>query len=393
MKKIYLDYAATTPVDKKVFEEMIPYFSEKFGNPSSIHQFGQEAIEAVDNARAQVADFLHCSTSEVIFTSGATESNNLTIKGVLKATQIENPHIITSAIEHHCVLNSCETAMKDKITDISFVKVDKEGIIDPEDIRNAIKKNTILVSIMYGNNEVGTIQPIAEIGKIIKEINRDREDEKLPKVYFHTDAVQAINYLDCNVESLEVDLLSLSGHKIHGPKGIGVLYVKRGTKIKSTQQGGEQEYNLRAGTHNVPGIVGIGKAISLVSENKKKTEETKKLRDYMISEVLKTIPNSRLNGSKEFRLPHNANFSFKGIEGESLLMMLDQEGIAVSTGSACSSASLAPSHVLSAMGIQPEIAHASIRFTLGKDTTKEDIDHTLKVLAEKVKKLREISGM
>ena len=393
MKRIYLDYAASTPVDKKVLNEMIPYFSEKFGNPSSIHQFGQETMEAVDRARQQVADFLHCKTNEIVFTSGATESNNLTIKGLLRATQAENPHIITSAIEHHCVLNSCQTAQKDKIADISFIKVNKEGIIDPENIKNAIRKDTILVSIMYGNNEVGTIQPIAEIGKIIKEINKDREDKKLPKIYFHTDAVQAVNYLDCNVESLGVDLLSLSGHKIHGPKGIGVLYVKRGTKIKSTQQGGEQENNLRAGTHNVPGIVGIGKAISLIFENRKKMDRTKELRDYMISEVLKTIPNSRLNGSKEFRLPHNANFSFKGIEGESLLMMLDQEGIAVSTGSACSSTSLAPSHVLSAMGIPPEIAHASIRFTLGRDTTKEDIDHTLKVLAEKVKKLREISGM
>ena len=393
MKKIYLDYAASTPVDKEVLNEMMPYFSEKFGNPSSIHQIGQEATEAIDKARQQVADFLHCKTNEIIFTSGATESNNLAIKGLLRATQAENPHIITSAIEHHCVLNSCQIAQEDKIADVSFVKVSKEGIIDPEDIKNAIKKDTILVSIMYGNNEVGTIQPIAEIGKMIKEMNKDRESNKLPKIYFHTDAVQAINYLDCNVELLGVDLLSLSGHKIHGPKGIGVLYVKRGTKIRSTQQGGEQEYNLRAGTHNVPGIIGIGKAISLVLKNKGKTEEIKKLRDYMISEILKNIPNSRLNGSKEFRLPHNINISFKGVEGESLLMMLDQEGISVSTGSACSSASLAPSHVLSAMEVPPEIAHASIRFTLGKDTTKDDIDYTLKILIEKVKKLREISGM
>ncbi|MCK5475899.1 MAG: cysteine desulfurase [Candidatus Pacebacteria bacterium] len=393
MKKIYLDYAASTPVDKEVLNEMMPYFSEKFGNPSSIHQIGQEATEAIDKARQQVADFLHCKTNEIIFTSGATESNNLAIKGLLRATQAENPHIITSAIEHHCVLNSCQIAQEDKIADVSFVKVSKEGIIDPEDIKNAIKKDTILVSIMYGNNEVGTIQPIAEIGKMIKEMNKDRESNKLPKIYFHTDAVQAINYLDCNVELLGVDLLSLSGHKIHGPKGIGVLYVKNGTKIRSTQQGGEQEYNLRAGTHNVPGIIGIGKAISLVLKNKGKTEEIKKLRDYMISEILKNIPNSRLNGSKEFRLPHNINISFKGVEGESLLMMLDQEGISVSTGSACSSASLAPSHVLSAMEVPPEIAHASIRFTLGKDTTKDDIDYTLKILIEKVKKLREISGM
>ncbi|MBW6440546.1 cysteine desulfurase [Patescibacteria group bacterium] len=393
MKKIYLDYAATTPVDKKVLEEMLPYFSDKFGNPSSIHQFGQEAMEGVDKARSQVADFLHCNTSEIIFTSGATESNNLTIKGVIKATLVKNPHIITSAIEHHCVLNACQTVQKDKITEASFVKVNRDGIVNPEDIRNAIKENTVLVSVMYGNNEVGTIQPIAEIGKIIKDINSKREKQKLPKIYFHTDAVQAINYLDCDVEKLGVDFLSLSGHKIYAPKGIGVLYVKRGAKIKSIQQGGEQEYNLRAGTHNVPGIVGIGKAISMVLENREKIDEVKKLRDYLMEEILKEIPNSRLNGSREFRLPHNANFSFQGVEGESLLMMLDQEGIAISTGSACSSSSLAPSHVLSAMGIPPEIAHASIRFTLGKETTKDDIDFTLKVLVEKIKRLREISGM
>ncbi|MCK5084656.1 MAG: cysteine desulfurase [Candidatus Pacebacteria bacterium] len=392
MKKVYLDHAASTPMDKEVLEEMMPYFIEKFGNPSSIHQFGQEAMEAVDNARAQVADFLHCSTSEVIFTSGATESNNLTIKGVLKATQIENPHIITSAIEHHCVLNACEMEQKEG-REVTFLKVDKDGLINPESVRKVIKDNTILVSIMYANNEVGTIEPIAEIGELLKEINSEREKNKLPKVYFHTDAVQAVNYLDCNVDILGVDLLSLSGHKIYGPKGVGALYVRQGTKIKSIQQGGEQEHNFRAGTHNVPGIVGLGKAISLVSENRKKMEETRKLRDYFIDEVLENITGANLNGPKEFRLPHNINMSFKGVEGESLLMMLDADGIAVSTGSACSSASLAPSHVLSAMGIPPEIAHASIRFTLGKDTTKEDIDYTLKVLVEKVKRLRDISGM
>ncbi len=392
MKKIYLDYAATTPVDKKVLEEMLPYFSEKFGNPSSIHQFGQEATEAVDKARAQVADFLGCDPSEIIFTSGATESNNTTIKGVLKATQVQNPHIITSAIEHHCVLNACEIAQKEG-RDVTFLKVDKDGLVDPESVRKAIKDNTVIVSIMYANNEVGVIEPIAEIGKIIKEVNIEREKNKLSKVYFHTDAVQAINYLDCDVDSLGVDFLSLSGHKIHGPKGVGILYIRKGSKIKSIQQGGEQEYNLRAGTHNVPGIVGIGKAISLVLGNRKKMKEIKKLRDYFIDEVLKNIPDSQLNGSEELRLPHNINFSFKGVEGESLLMMFDQEGIAVSTGSACSSASLAPSHVLLAMGIPPEIAHASIRFTLGKETTKEEIDFTLKVLIEKIKRLREISGM
>ena len=401
MKKIYLDHAATTPMDKKVLDKMMPYFSQKFGNPSSIHQFGQEALEAVNKARQQVADFLDCSSPEIVFTSGATESNNMTIKGIIKASNIRNPHIITSSIEHHCVLDSCKEAEKEGV-EISYLKVDKYGIINLEDLKNAIKENTILISIMYANNEVGTIEPIAEIGEILGKINLEREKNKLPKIYFHTDAVQAINYLDCDVDNLGVDLLSLSGHKIYGPKGVGVLYIKQGTKIKSIQNGGEQENNLRAGTHNVPGIVGLGEAIflipvetrqRLVSTTGNKIKEIKKLRDYFIDEVLKNIPDSQLNGSKEFRLPHNINISFKGVEGESLLMMLDQEGIAVSTGSACSSTSLEPSHVLTAMGIPPEIAHASIRFTLGKDTTKENLDYVLKVLVEKIEKLREISGM
>ena len=392
MKKIYLDYAATTPTDKKVLDEMMPYFSQKFGNPSSIHQFGQEALEAIDKARQQVADFLSCNPSEIIFTSGATESNNMTVKGVIKASQASNPHIITSSIEHHCVLNSCKTIEKEGI-DVTYLKVDKDGLVNPEDLKKSIKENTVLISVMYANNEVGTIEPIAEIGELLKEINLEREKNKLPKVHFHTDAVQAVNYLDCDVENLGVDLLSLSGHKIYGPKGVGALYIRQGTKIKSIQQGGEQEHNLRAGTHNVSGIVGLGKAIALVSEHRKKTEEIRNLRDYLIDEILKNIPDSQLNGSGEFRLPHNANLSFKGVEGESLLMMLDADGIAVSTGSACSSASLEPSHVLTAMKISPEIAHASIRFTIGKDTTKEDIDFVLKVLKEKIKRLREISGM
>jgi len=392
MKKIYLDYAATTPTDREVLEEMMPYFSEKFGNPSSVHSFGQEALEAVDKARSQVADFLHCTAREIVFTSGATESNNMAIKGTLKASLVKNPHIITSSIEHHCVLNTCEVLKKEGV-DVTFLKVDKDALIDPENVRKAIKDGTILVSIMYANNEVGTIEPISEIGKIIKYINIEREKNKMPRIYFHVDAVQAVNYLDCNVDDLGVDYLSLSAHKFYGPKGIGALYIRRGTKIRSIQQGGEQEYNLRAGTHNVPGIVGLGKAISLIPKHRKKMEKIKALRDRIISEIEINIGNVKLNGSREERLPHNINFSFMGVEGESLLMMLDQEGIAVSTGSACSSASLEPSHVLTAMGISPEVAHASIRFTLGKDTTKEDIEFVLKVLPEKIKRLREISGM
>ena len=270
MKKIYLDYAASTPVDEEVLDEIMPYFSQKFGNPSSIHSFGQEALEAVNKARQQVADFLNCNSSEIIFTSGATESNNMTIKGIVKASDIKNPHLITSVIEHHCVLNSCKAVEKEG-TEVTYLRVNKDGLVDLEDIEKAIKKNTILISIMYANNEVGTIEPIAEIGKLLKKINLEREKNKLPKVYFQTDAVQAINYLDCNVDNLGVDLLSLSGHKIYGPKGVGVLYIRQGTKIKKLQQGGEQESNLRAGTHNVPGIVGLGKAISLIPEYRKET--------------------------------------------------------------------------------------------------------------------------
>jgi len=393
MKKVYLDHAASTPMDKEVLEEMIPYFIEKFGNPSSIHQCGQEAMEAVDQARARVADFLDCKASEIVFTSGATESNNMAIKGIIRASDINNSHIITSSVEHPCILNSCEAIEKEEGTETTYLKVDKDGIINLEDVKKAIRENTILISILYANNEIGVIEPIVEIGKMLKKINLERENNKLPKIYFHIDAVQAINYIDCNVDNLGVDLLSLSGHKIYGPKGIGALYIRQGTKIRSVQSGGEQENNFRAGTHNVPGIVGLGKAISLVPENRKKIEEIRDLRDYFIDEVLKNITNSQLNGSREFRLPHNANLSFKGVEGESLLMMLDAQGISVSTGSACSSSSLKPSHVLTAMKIPPEVAHASIRFTLGKDTTKEDIDYTLKVLAEKVERLRDISGM
>jgi len=396
MKNIYLDYAATTPVDEKVLNEMMPYFCNKFGNPSSAHSFGGKALKAVEKARKQIADFLNCDSSEVFFTSGATESNNWAVNGIVSRVKsqelkIKN-HIVASAIEHHCILNSFKAAEENGV-EASYLKVDKNGFVDVEDVRKAIKENTILISVMYANNEIGTIEPIAKIGKLLKEINLKREKNNLPRIYFHTDAVQAANYLDCDVEELGVDLLSLSAHKIYGPKGVGALYVRRGTKIKPIQQGGGQENNFRSGTHNVPGIVGFGKAVSLIPENRKKTGEIKKLRDYLADEILKNIPNSYLNGSKEFRLPHNANISFSGVEGESLLMLLDQEGIAISTGSACSSASLKLSHVLSAISVSPELSHSSIRFTLGKETTKEEIDFVLKVLIEKVEKLRKISGM
>ena len=396
MTKIYLDHAATTPVDKKVLDEMIPYFIEKFGNPSSVHSFGREALEAVEKARRQVADFLNCNPAEIVFTGGATEGNNWAVNGIISEVESRKAktksHIITSSIEHHCILNSFKAAEKDGV-EASYLKVDKDGVVNLEDLEKAIKENTVLISIMYANNEIGTIEPIAEIGDMLKEINLKREKNNLPKIYFHTDAVQAVNYLDCDVNKLGVDLLSLSGHKIYGPKGVGAFYIRQGTKIKSMQQGGGQENSFRSGTHNVPGIVGLGKAISLIPEHRKKMAEIKNLRDYLVEKILKNISESYLNGSKDSRLPHNANISFGGIEGESLLMLLDQEGISVSTGSACSSSSLELSHVLKAMGVSPELSHSSIRFTLGKETTKEEINFVLKVLPEKIEKLRKISGM
>jgi cysteine desulfurase len=391
MKKIYLDNAATTPTDPEVLKSMLPYFSEKFGNPMSIHSLGQEALEAVDKARRLVADFLNCQPDEVIFTSGATESNNLAIKGFIKKyyfghkdnTSKEKPHIITTAFEHHCVLETIKFLEKSGQAEVTYLPVYNDGIVKAEDVKKATKPNTALVSIIYVNNEVGTVQPIEEIGKLIKSANS--------KILFHTDATQAVNYFDCDVKKLSVDMLSLSGHKIYGPKGIGILYVKNGTPISRIQDGGEQEFGLRAGTHNVPGIVGIGSAINLL-KNKSHNLQTVELRDYLIEKVLKEIPDSYLNGSKEKRSPNNINFRFDNVEGESLVLALDQEGIASSTGSACSSGTLEPSHVLLALGLKPEQAHGSLRLTLGKNTTKEEIDYVIEKIKEVVEKLRKISG-
>lgn len=385
--RAYLDHGATTPIDKKVLRAMLPYFSEKFGNAMSIHSFGSEANEAVEKARKQTADFFGTSPEEIIFTSGATESNNLVVKGAISAHYKNNkniPHIITTAFEHHCILDSCKEAEKEGLAEVTFVKPDKEGIISVRDIEKAIRPNTILVSVMYVNNEIGTVQPIAEIGKAIRKHD--------PKILFHTDATQAINYFDCNVDNLRVDLLSMSGHKIYGPKGIGALYVRKGTNIKRMQDGGGQENNRRAGTHNVPGIVGLGAAISMIKEQRTKNKNILALRDYLIKKVLKEIPDAKLNGSKIKRSPNNANFSFRNVEGESLLMMLDMEGVAVSTGSACTSGDLEPSHVLLSLGMRHEDAHGSIRMTLGKSNTKKEIDHAAKKLKEAVEKIRKVSG-
>jgi len=373
---------------------MMPYFSDRFGNAMSIHSFGSEANEAVEKARKQTADFFGANPEEIVFTSGATESNNLTIKGVLKAcyelrhqmSKSDKPHIVTTAFEHHCVLDSCKEVEKEGLAEVTYVKPDKDGIISIESIKKAIKPNTILVSVMYVNNEIGTVQPIAEIGKMIKKHD--------PKILFHTDATQAINYFNCDVNKLNIDLLSMSAHKIYGPKGIGALYIRKNTPIKRVQDGGGQEAGKRAGTHNVPGIVGLGVAISMINdqETKNKNKEILKLREYLINRVLKEISQTKLNGSKTKRSPNNANFSFKNVEGESLLMMLDMEGIAASTGSACTSGNLEPSHVLMSLGMKHEDAHGSLRLTLGKSTTKKEIDYAISKIKKSVEKIRKVSG-
>ncbi len=339
-KRVYLDNASTTPVDKEVLSQMLPYFSEKFGNSSSTHKLGQEATVAIDDARKTVSDFFSCNEDEVIFTGSATEANNLFIQGVVKGK--ENPHIITSAIEHDAVLDT----VKNCGTDYTILSVDKDGFIRLEELKREIKEETVLVSIIYANNEIGTIQEIEEIGKLIKEINKNRKN----KIIFHTDAVQAAGYLSVNVNKLGVDSLTISGHKIYGPKGVATLYIK-----------------------------------------KNKLKETTKLRDYVIEEVLK-IKDSFLNGSSTKSLPNNANFSFRGVEGESVVMLLDQKGISTSTGSACSSKKLEPSHVLRAIGLDNIKAHSSLRVSIGRETTKEDIDYFLEKLREAIIRLREISG-
>ena len=399
-KKIYLDHGATTPVDKKVLLEMMPYFSEKYGNASSLHSFGKDALDAVEESRLQLARFFGAEPEEIFFTSGATEANNLAIKGAVKAYYVKNkndysvskPHIITTAFEHHCVLESCQTLEKENLAKVSYILPQKDGLVRVSDIEKAIQKNTLLISAMYVNNEIGTVQPIAEIGKIVKKNNLKKSLEK--KIFFHTDATQAVNYFDCKVEKLGVDMLSLSAHKIYGPKGVGALYVKKGTPIKPILNGGGQEKGLRSGTTNSCGIIGFGKAVALLSDKKnaQKNKETLELRNFLIEKILKEIPDSRLNGSREKRSPNNANFSFKNVEGESLLMMLDAEGLACSTGSACSSGSLEPSHVLLSIGLLPEEAHGSLRITLGRQNTQKEIENAVKIIKKVVSKLRSISG-
>lgn len=389
---IYLDHAATTPVKKEVFDAMKPYFTEKYGNPSSIYEVGQVASFEITQARKRIADNLGANPDEIIFTSGATESNNLAIKGVVLKHKDTKPHIITSSIEHHSVLDTAKYLEDNFDIEVTYLSVDKEGLVNPVDVKKEIKKNTVLVSIMHANNEVGSIQPIEEISEVIKNA-KDKRSEDLP-LYFHTDAVQSFQYLDIDVEKLGVDMLSLTGHKFYGPKGAGILYVKKGTKILPQQQGGAQEAKRRAGTENVPYIIGMEKAMNLAVRNRdKEVKKVKALRDKLVKGIQKETPNVILAGSKDKRLPHNAAFLFKNVEGESILINLDMEGIAASSGSACTSGSLEPSHVLIAMGYDHTTAHGSIRFTLGERTTGKDIDTVVKKLPPIIDKLREMSPL
>jgi len=380
---IYLDHAATTPVKPEVLEEMLPYFTNKFGNASSIYSIGRESKKAIEEARERVAKALGAMPREIFFTGSGSEADNWAIKGVAYANKAKGNHIITTAIEHHAVLHTCQYLESDGF-EVTYLPVDENGLISPEQVRKAIKPSTTLITIMFANNEIGTIQPIAEIGKIAKEHN----------IYFHTDAVQAVGNIPINVNELNVDLLSLSAHKFYGPKGVGALYIRKGVKITNFLHGGAQERGRRASTENVAGIVGLGKAIELATNNiEQYNKKLIELRDRTIEEITKKVPFVKLNGDRYKRLPGNVNFSFQFIEGESLLLMLDMKGIAASSGSACTSGSLDPSHVLLAIGLDHETAHGSLRITFGEENTHEDVDYLMEVLPAIVQRLREMSPL
>ena len=383
MKNVYMDYAATTYVKPEVLEEMMPFFTEKYGNPSSFYGISRETKMAIDKARARVAKALNCDLNEVYFTGGGSEADNWAIKGIASAHRKKGNHIITTKIEHHAVLHTCEYLEKQGF-EVTYLNVDKEGFIDLEELKNAITDKTILVSIMFANNEIGTIQPIKEIGEICRE----------RKVFFHTDAVQAVGNIPVDVKEMNIDLLSLAGHKIYGPKGIGALYIRKGVRIDNLVHGGGQERARRAGTENTASIVGLGKAIELATENLE--EHNKKLtilRDKLIDGLLK-VPHTRLNGPRgDKRLRGYANISFEFIEGESILLSLDFEGVCASSGSACTSGSLDPSHVLLAIGLPHELAHGSLRLTLGDGSTEEDVDYVLEVVPPIIERLRNMSPL
>ncbi len=382
-KCIYMDNAATTQVYPEVFDAMKPYFTEFYGNPSSIYSFAGNSKKAVEDARKTIADFLGARTEEIYFTGGGSESDNWALKATADAYANKGKHIITSKIEHHAILHTCEYLEK-KGFEVTYLDVDENGFVNPADVEKAIRPDTILVSIMTANNEIGTIEPIAEIGKIAKDYG----------VLFHTDAVQAFGHIPMNVDEMNIDMLSASGHKINGPKGIGIMYIRKGVKIGSFVHGGAQERQRRAGTHNVPGIVGIGKAVELARDNmKERMEYETKLRDHLISRVMEEIPYAKLNGDKVKRLPNNVNVCFRFIEGESMLILLDQNGVCGSSGSACTSGSLDPSHVLLAIGLPHEIAHGSLRLTLSEKNTMEEVDFTVDKLKGIIERLRSMSPL
>ncbi len=383
MKKIYLDYAATTPTDPEVVKEMLPYFTNIFGNPSSIHTCGQETQGAMEVARTKLANVINAHDEEIVFTSGGTEADNFAIKGVAYANEKKGNHIITSSIEHHAVLETCKF-LESRGFRTTYLPVDEYGLIDPGDVLKAITDKTIMISIMHANNEIGTIEPIAEISKISREAG----------IYLHTDAVQTTGRIPIDVDALGVDLLSMSAHKLYGPKGIGALYVRRGTKMVSFMHGGGQERRRRATTQNIPGIIGFCKALELAVEGMDaEVSRLTHLRDKLTNSLLEKIDDSRLNGHPTKRLPNSVNISIQFVEGESMCLNLDMEGICASTGSACSSGSLEPSHIILALGVSPERAHGSLRFTLGKWTIEEDIDRVLEALPRVVTRLRAMSPL
>jgi cysteine desulfurase len=388
-REVYLDHAATTPIHPAVREAMLPYLGEQFGNPSSFHGVGKSVKDDVDEARERIAKIMHVRADEILFTSGGTESDNLAILGYARMNQSHGKHLITTTIEHHAVLESMMHLEKKEGFEVTYLEPNRDGLVSVEQVEGALREDTILVSVMYANNEIGTIEPIAQIGNMIQKW---REEHKRPALKFHTDACQAPEYLDLDVEKLHVDMLTLNGSKMYGPKGIGFLYVKRGIKLEPLQYGGSQERAIRPGTENVAGIIGMATALELAqADRESESQRLIQLRDRLIEGIRSSIPKTRLNGHATTRLPNNVNISIMDIEGEALILYLDAQGVYASTGSACTSASLDPSHVILALGMPYEVAHGSIRFTLGRSTTQEDIDYVIQILPPLVEKLRSIS--